>query len=111
MPVTSTVSLMNMGMTNIEQRDEYQKLIYAQVTSYDPDVWFPNGVLAANVRGNRLIKTWREYCKLTKAELADKAGMKQSSLARLEKSATSPGKSTSTKLVKAMGIGIEQLID
>ncbi len=91
--------------------DEYQKLINTQVTSDESDVWFPNEVVKANVRGDSLIKAWREYFKLTQAELAAKAGMKQSSLARLEKSTTNPRKSTLTKLAKAMGIEIEQLID
>ena len=91
--------------------DEYQKLIYTQVTSDESDVWFPNEVVKANVRGDSLIKAWREYYKLTQAKLAAKAGMKQSSLARLEKSATNPRKSTLTKLAKAMGIEVEQLID
>ena len=91
--------------------DEYQKLIYKQITSDESDVWFPNEVVKANVRGDCLIKAWREYFKLTQAELAAKAGMKQSSLARLEKSTTNPRKSTLTKLAKAMGIEIEQLID
>jgi predicted nucleic acid-binding protein len=31
-----------------------------------------------NVRGESLIKAWREYFKLTQAELATKAGMKKS---------------------------------
>jgi len=91
--------------------DEYQKLIHKQVTSDEPDAWFPNEVVKANVRGDSLIKAWREYFKLTQAELAAKAGMKQSSLARLEKNTTSPRKSTLTKLAKAMGIEVEQLID
>lgn len=91
--------------------DEYQKLIHTQATSDESDVWFPNEVVKANVRGDSLIKAWREYYKLTQAELAAKAGMKQSSLARLEKSATNPRKSTLTKLAKAMGIEVEQLID
>jgi len=45
------------------------------------------------------------------AELASKAGMKQSSLARLEKSDTTHRKATLAKLANAMNIGIEQLID
>jgi DNA-binding XRE family transcriptional regulator len=90
--------------------NEYKELVHNQLESDEADVWFPNEVVKANVRGDCLIKAWREYLKLTQAELAAKAGMKQSSLARLEKSTTSPRKSTLTKLAKAMGIEIEQLI-
>ncbi len=91
--------------------NEYQELIYNQLESDEADVWFPNEVVKANVRGDSLIKAWREYFKLTQAELAAKAGMKQSALARLERNSVSPRKATLAKLAEAMGIDVEQLID
>jgi predicted transcriptional regulator len=90
--------------------DEYNKLIQNQVEKDDYDVWFPNDVVKANVRGDSLIKAWREYFGLTQTELAEKAGMKQSALARLEKSGNART-STLKKLAEAMDISIEQLID
>jgi len=74
--------------------NEYQELIHNQIESNESDVWFPNEVVKANVRGESLIKAWREYLKLTQAELAAKAGMKQSALARLESNNVNPRKST-----------------
>ena len=91
--------------------DEYQELIHNKIDPDEADVWFPNEVVKANVRGEGIIKAWREYFKLTQAELAVKAGMKQSALARLEKSSTNPRKATLRKLAEAMGINVEQLID
>jgi DNA-binding XRE family transcriptional regulator len=91
--------------------NEYQKLLKNQIESDESNVWFPNEVVKANVRGDSLIKAWREYMKLTQAELASKAGMKQSALARLENSAANPRKSTLLKLAKAMGVTVDQLID
>ena len=91
--------------------NEYQELIRNQIESDESDVWFPNEVVKVNVRGDSLIKAWREYFKFTQAELAAKAGMKQSALARLENSSASPRKTTLTKLAEAMGISVEQLID
>jgi len=91
--------------------NEYQALIHNQIESDESDIWFPNEVVKANVRGESLIKAWREYFKLTQAELAAKAGMKQSALARLETSSATPRKSTLTKLAKAMKISVEQLIE
>ncbi len=91
--------------------NEYQALINKQVVADESDVWFPNEVVKANVRGESLIKAWREYFRLTQAELATKAGMKQSALARLESGNASPRKATLSKLAEAMGITVEQLID
>ena len=91
--------------------NEYQELIHRQIEPDGADVWFPNEVVKANVRGVSLIKAWREYFKLTQSELAAKAGMKQSALARLESNSVSPRNATLTKLAEAMGIGVEQLID
>jgi ribosome-binding protein aMBF1 (putative translation factor) len=50
----------------------------------ETDLWFPNEVVKANVRGDSLIKTWRNHLGLAQRELAQKADMKQSSLARIE---------------------------
>lgn len=90
--------------------DEYQDLLRNQVPD-ESDIWFPNDVVKANaLDGDCLIKAWREHFGLTQAELAEKAGMKQSSLAQLEKAETTPRKATLAKLAKAMDISVEQLI-
>lgn len=91
--------------------DDYQTLVRSQVTPDEPDIWFPNEVVKANVRGDNLIKAWREHFKLTQAELSKKAGMKQSGLARLECGSTTPRKSTLIKLAEALGISVDQLIE
>ena len=91
--------------------NEYQELLHNQIESDESDVWFPNEVVKANVRGESLIKAWREYFKLTQAELATKAGMKQSALARLESNTVNPRKSTLQKLAQAMRITVDQLIE
>lgn len=91
--------------------NEYQALVQKKIEPDESDVWFPNEVVKANVRGESLIKAWREYFRLTQAELAAKAGMKQSALARLESGNTRPRKATLSKLAEALGISVEQLID
>ena len=90
---------------------EYQKLILKQADDSDPDVWFPNEVVKANVRGETLVKAWREYFNLTQNELAEKAGMKQSALARIESGNSKPRKATLKKIAAAFGIELDQLID
>lgn len=91
--------------------NQYQELLHDRIESDDSDVWFPNEVVKANVRGESLIRAWREYFQLTQAELASKAGMKQSALARLERKTGNPRTSTLMKIAEAMGINVDQLID
>ncbi len=90
---------------------EYQELILNQVDNSEPDVWFPNEVVKANVRGETLVKAWREYFDLTQSELAEKAGMKQSALARIESGNSKPRKATLKKIAAALGIELDQLVD
>ena len=91
--------------------DGYKRLLRNQIETDDVDVWFPNDVVKANVRGDSLIKAWREHLGLTQEELAKRAGIKQPSLARLENAESNPRKSTLKKLADAMNISIEQLIE
>ena len=90
---------------------EYQELIRRRADDSEPDVWFPNEVVKANVRGKTLIKAWREYFGLTQHALAEKAGMKQSALARIENGHSTPRETTLQKIAKALGVELEQLID
>ncbi len=91
--------------------EQYQVMLNKQVETDESDVWFPNEVVKANIRGDSLIKAWREYLNLTQKELAAKTGMKQSALARLEKGNTTPRKTTLMKIAKAMNIQIEQIVE
>ncbi len=91
--------------------DEYESLMNKQIEPDESDIWFPNDVVKANVRGDCLIKAWREHFGLTQDELAVKASLKQPALARLEKSDANPRKSTLKKIAEAMEITIEQLIE
>ncbi|MFA6009665.1 MAG: helix-turn-helix transcriptional regulator [Desulfobacteraceae bacterium] len=92
--------------------DEYQILIKSyHVEANEKDVWFPNDVVKANVRGDSLIKAWREHFGMTQEELSVKAGIKQPTLARMEKQGANPRKSSLIKLAEAMGLIVEQLMD
>jgi ribosome-binding protein aMBF1 (putative translation factor) len=71
----------------------------------------PHEVVGAYImQGDSLIKAWREYRNMTQAELAEKCGMKQPAIARLESSDSTPQRSTLRKLATAMGITLEQLL-
>ncbi len=86
--------------------DEYQELLNKS------DVWFPNDVVKANARGCCLVKAWRNHFNMTQKKLAEKSGIKQSTIARLEANPDSkPRKSTLEPLAKAFGISLEQLTE
>lgn len=91
---------------------EYQDLIKNQLPPDRSGVRFPEDVAHAHIlHDESLIKAWREHFGMTQAELAKKAGMQQSTLARLESGNTSPRKATLVKLANAMDISVEQLIE
>ncbi len=75
------------------------------------DVFFPNEVVKANVRGDSLIKAWRVYKGLTQEGLARKAQISQSTLAWLERPGAIPRKSYLIKLAQAMEITFRQLVE
>lgn len=79
---------------------------------YESDVWFPQEVVEANVvRGDSLLKAWREHLGLTQAEVARRAGMSQPAYAKLEKPDANPRTATLRKIARALGISLEQLTD
>jgi len=91
---------------------EYQKLVKASEKTESPDVWFPHDVVHANtIQGKSLIKAWREYLNLTQQQLADKSGLTQSAIARMEIGDTVPRIPTLKKIASAMNISLEQLTD
>ena len=79
---------------------------------YESDVWFPQEVVEANVvRGDSLLKAWREHLGLTQAEVAKRAGMSQPAYAKLEKPDANPRTATLRKIARALEISFEQLTD
>jgi DNA-binding XRE family transcriptional regulator len=75
----------------------------------ESDVTIPHEVVKANVRGDTMVKAWREHLGLTQDELAAKAGISQPAVAKLEKPDSRPRRATLKKLAAAMGIEVEQL--
>ena len=76
------------------------------------DTRLPHIIVKATLLGDvSLIRAWREYFELTQQVLADRTGLSQPALARLEKVGANPRVSTLKKLAAAMGITVEQLGD
>jgi predicted transcriptional regulator len=68
----------------------------------------PHEVVSLMVDGFSAARAWREYRGLTQAAVARRMRITQPALAQIE-SAARPRKATRTRLVKALGISIDQL--
>lgn len=68
----------------------------------------PHEVVSAAVDGATAVRAWREYLKLTQADVAARLGISQPSYAKQE-SSNALRKSTLEKIAKALGITTEQL--
>ena len=68
----------------------------------------PHAVVSAAVDGKPMLQAWREYLKLTQAELAERMGITQAGYAQIE-AAKRPRKATLLKAADALGITLEQL--
>lgn len=68
----------------------------------------PHAVVSAQVDGDSAIKAWREYFRLTQAELAQRMGISQAAYAQIE-TAKRPRKVTLQKVADALGLDLEQL--
>jgi DNA-binding XRE family transcriptional regulator len=68
----------------------------------------PHAVVSAAVDGASAIAAWREYLRLTQAEVAARMGVSQSAFAQME-AAKRPRKATLAKVAEALGLEVEQL--
>lgn len=70
----------------------------------------PQEVVEAHVLHDvPLIRAWREHLNLTQADVSERAGIKQSALARLERGEGKPRASTLKKLADAMNLAVAQI--
>ena len=69
----------------------------------------PNAVVGMVFDGSMsAAKAWREYLRLTQAEVAVRMGVSQAAYAQME-AARRPRKATLAKVVAALGLDVEQL--
>ena len=71
----------------------------------------PQAVAEAHVLHDvPLIRAWREHLGLTQEEVADRAGISQAAVAKLERPEARPRMATLKKIAAAMGISPEHLV-
>ncbi len=104
--------------------DEYNRLIeeieqlrdiqaYDEVKSYlklGEEELIPHEVAKSLILGENPIKVWREYRGLTRKELAKRAGITATYLARLERGERKGTLKVLSALAKALDVSIEDLL-
>lgn len=71
----------------------------------------PRAIIEAHVlRDIPLVRAWREHLGLTQQGVADKAGMAQPALARIERGDSRPRADTQNRLAEALGVTLAQLM-
>ncbi|MBI9085435.1 MAG: helix-turn-helix domain-containing protein [Desulfobacterales bacterium] len=74
------------------------------------DNGIPQDVVEAHVlRGESVVKAWREHLGLTQTELADRMGVSQAAVVKYERSDARLRASTVKKIAVALGLTDEQL--
>jgi predicted transcriptional regulator len=68
----------------------------------------PHEVISATVDGASPMKAWREYLRLTQAEVAERMGVTQAAYAQTE-AAARPRKATVARVAAALRLTVEQL--
>ncbi|EIM1710193.1 helix-turn-helix transcriptional regulator [Aeromonas dhakensis] len=85
---------------------------YLELTNSGEQVYVPNEVVGLQIeQGLSPIAAWRTYKGLSQQELADRIGVKQPTMANMEKPGTKPQLKTLKKVAAALGITVEHLTD
>lgn len=70
----------------------------------------PHAVVEAHIlRDVPIIRAWRDHVGITQGELADRMGVSQAAVAKLEKPGAKPRRATLEKVATALGISLSQL--
>ena len=71
---------------SVHDSDDAREVQAADAARAESDVRYPATVMDAMLAGATPIAAWRKYRKLSQAELADRAGVTQTAISRLERS-------------------------
>lgn len=91
--------------------DRFQEMAEAWQAVQAREQGIPQEVVERHVLdGVPLVVAWREHLGMTQAEVARRAGMKQSAVARIERGDSRPRHATLRRLASAMGLHPGQLL-
>ncbi len=74
------------------------------------DELIPSDVVHRLLGGENKIKVWREYRQMTQADLAERCGMAQASIAQMEGGRRIGSASTLKKIAVALGLDLDDLV-
>jgi len=91
--------------------DRFQEMAEAWQALHARERGIPQAVVERHVvDGVPLVAAWREHLGLTQAEVARRAGMKQSAIARIERGDSRLRRTTLRRLATAIGVHPAQLL-
>jgi len=91
--------------------ERFQEMAEAWRAAQIREQGIPQEVVERHVVGGlSLVAAWREHLGMTQAEVARRAGMKQSAVARIERGDSRPRHATLRRLATAMGLHAGQLL-
>ena len=76
----------------------------------DPGVLLPHDFVRRLVAGESPVRVWREFRGLTQSNLAERAGVGQSDISRIESGGHNARFSTMGAIAAALGIGLDELV-
>ena len=87
--------------------DEYLDLIKKKA---EEKVYFPHEIVELNVmQGKSLVRSWREYKKLSQAQVASRIGVTQGAYCQMEKPNARLRKISLEKIATALDVDVAQL--
>jgi DNA-binding XRE family transcriptional regulator len=88
----------------LEDRAVYEK------AKLDDDELIPGEVVYRLLDGENKIKVWREYRQMTQAELAEKSGMAQATIAQMEGGKRVGSVTVLKKIAEALNLDLDNLV-
>jgi len=110
-------TLHNVQVINKDGKPEYVVVPYMDYLrllekAEDSEDLIPHEVVGLVIEKEfNLLKAWRKHLGLTQKEVAQRAGITQSALSQMERTASNNRTATLKKIAKALGIETSQLVD
>ncbi len=93
----------------LEKAELLEDVAVYERSKLDDDELVPSEVAYRLIDGENKIKVWREYRQMTQAELAERCGMAQASIAQMEGGKRIGSATALKKIAMALGLDLDDL--